>query len=43
VSKIIIHPRPVQVYGPGKEPQSVRDAYDEQIKAAKAGPGSGSD
>jgi hypothetical protein len=26
--KRTVHPTPGQIYGPGKEPQSVRDAYD---------------
>ena len=27
------HPRPAQNYGPGKEPQSVRDAWDAHLQS----------
>jgi hypothetical protein len=27
------HPRPSQNYGPGKEPQAVRDAWDKHLQA----------
>ena len=28
----IVQPRPAQNYGPGKEPQSVRDAWDRHLQ-----------
>jgi hypothetical protein len=32
MAKVIIqHPRPGQNYGPGREPASVRDAWDRQL------------
>jgi hypothetical protein len=36
MSKTQIHPQKGQVYGPGQEPETVRDAYDKQIGAKPA-------
>jgi hypothetical protein len=30
---MVYHPLPGQNYAPGKEPQSVRDAYDKHLRA----------
>jgi hypothetical protein len=30
---IVQHPQPGQNYGPGKEPQAVRDAWDKHLQA----------
>jgi hypothetical protein len=29
----VLHPRPGQIWGPGREPQSVRDAHDTQARS----------
>ena len=31
----VVQPRPAQNYGPGKEPQSVRDAWDRHLQTQR--------